>query len=177
MYDFIYLYIYIPTYMYIFTYMYVYVHIHIYIYIYIYIYTYIDVYIILTLWLFSHNIQIIARTLDENSLLLTALTILRNLSFEASNETLIGSSTCLLRHFVSLIVASYGVNTGLNSGMYVYIYFEYICIYTLCIYMYIYTYTYIYIYICMHIYIYIYIHMLIRHFVPLMVATYGVNTD
>jgi hypothetical protein len=60
--------------------------------------------------------QIIARTLDENTLLLTALTILKNLTFEASNETLIGASTCLMKHFTSLIVASFGVNTGLNSG-------------------------------------------------------------
>eukprot|EP01038_Epipyxis_sp_PR26KG_P016280 gene16280-22177_t len=54
----------------------------------------------------NKKIQILAIYLDENEMLLTTLCIIRNLSFEPTNEQILAQSSVILRHVVSILMAS-----------------------------------------------------------------------
>ena len=53
-------------------------------------------------YLITEDMRIIANNLDENILLLSVLSVLKNISFETSNEGYIAASSILMPHLISL---------------------------------------------------------------------------
>ena len=55
----------------------------------------------------------VARSLDDNPLLLHVLAVVHNLSYDVVNEIFIAFSACLMRHLITLLhVSSFGGHHG-----------------------------------------------------------------